>query len=68
VTRLDLPAFPGCPSDPDGLCPLDAFVDGLKKRIEETDWEWACKGDWAVDDPEAWVSFIGDPPTKPAKK
>lgn len=33
-----------CAFDKDGLCPLDVYVDALKKRNEEIDWDFSCNG------------------------
>lgn len=47
-----------------GLCPLDAFVAAQTKRVETTDWDWACHGNWSVPRGEKWSTNTGEPPEK----
>ncbi|KAB5591557.1 Phosphoglycerate mutase-like protein [Ceratobasidium theobromae] len=52
----------GCPVDKDGMCPLNTFVDAQKETIGTASWEWACYGDWEVQ--EGWETTRGMPPAK----
>ncbi|CAE6426393.1 unnamed protein product [Rhizoctonia solani] len=52
----------GCPEDKDGMCPLDTFVSAQKETIRTSSFEWACHGDWELD--EGWSTTRGMPPAK----
>jgi hypothetical protein len=55
----------GCPEDNKlGMCPVDAFVGGMKEIIAETDWDWDCHGDWSVPEGDDWHTVTGSPPTR----
>ncbi|KAJ7636489.1 phosphoglycerate mutase-like protein [Roridomyces roridus] len=41
---VPLTGLSGCPSSQDGLCPIDTFIKGLQKRIQEIDFEGGCFG------------------------
>ncbi|CAE6337214.1 unnamed protein product [Rhizoctonia solani] len=53
----------GCPQDKDGMCPLDTFVDAQKETIRTSSFDWACNGDWEIE--EGWSTTRGMPPAKP---
>ncbi|CUA67235.1 3-phytase A [Rhizoctonia solani] len=53
----------GCPQDKDGMCPLDTFVNAQKETIRTSDFDWACNGDWKIE--EGWSTTRGMPPAKP---
>ncbi|KDQ12411.1 hypothetical protein BOTBODRAFT_634204 [Botryobasidium botryosum FD-172 SS1] len=36
-----------------------------KKAINETDWDWACRGNWTVPPGAAWNTTTGEPPKRP---
>ncbi|KAH9927417.1 phosphoglycerate mutase-like protein [Epithele typhae] len=55
----------GCPEDADGKCPVPAFVAAQREIVADTDWNWACHGDWAVPPGTVWNTTTGDAP-KPA--
>lgn len=44
-----------CPKDRDGLCPVDTFVKGLKKRLTEIDFQHDCFANYTVSLPESIV-------------
>ena len=37
-----------CVPDPDGFCDLDIYTAALQQQVEETDWEYACNGNYTV--------------------
>lgn len=37
-------SYPGCPSNPDGLCPLSTVISALQQRVKEIDFDYACNG------------------------
>ncbi|KAF9787350.1 histidine phosphatase superfamily [Thelephora terrestris] len=47
-----------------GLCPVDGFVSSLKEIIQDTDFAWACLGDYILPDGDAWLTVDGTPPPK----
>ncbi|KAF9220158.1 phosphoglycerate mutase-like protein [Gyrodon lividus] len=49
----------GCPENTHGMCSVDAFVDAQKDNIRNTDWAFACGGDWEV--PDGWNTTVGYP-------
>jgi hypothetical protein len=57
-----LTGIEGCPEDADGMCPIPAFVAAQKKIIAQTDWNWACHGDWEVPAGHEWNTTTGDAP------
>jgi hypothetical protein len=57
-----LTGIEGCPKDADGMCPIPTFVAAQKKIIAETDWDWACHGDWEVPAGHEWNTTTGDVP------
>ncbi|KAH7889210.1 histidine phosphatase superfamily [Phlebopus sp. FC_14] len=57
VVPLDV--LKGCPENPHGMCPVDAFVEAQRENIRTTDWAWVCYGDWEV--PEGWTTTSGYP-------
>jgi hypothetical protein len=54
----------GCPTQKDGMCPVDTFVRAQKETIAETDWNWDCHGDWAVPPGTEWETVTGQPPKR----
>lgn len=55
----------GCPEDAkSGMCPVNAFVGGMKEIIADTDWTWDCHGNWAVPEGDEWHTVTGSPPTR----
>ncbi|KAI0719060.1 phosphoglycerate mutase-like protein [Cerioporus squamosus] len=59
---VPLTGIRGCPADADGKCPLPTFVAAQREIIANTDWQWACHGDWSVPAGPAWNTTTGDPP------
>ncbi|KAK7054004.1 AB hydrolase-1 domain-containing protein, partial [Favolaschia claudopus] len=59
---VPLMGIEGCGPQKDGMCAVDTFVEGQKKIIGATDWEWACHGDWDI--PEGWQTTTGEPPAR----
>ncbi|CAE6411276.1 unnamed protein product [Rhizoctonia solani] len=55
----------GCPEDKDGMCPLNTFVDAQKETIRTASFDWACNGDWEIE--EGWSTTRGMPPAKKPK-
>ncbi|KAF7292511.1 Acid phosphatase [Mycena kentingensis (nom. inval.)] len=52
----------GCGTSSSGLCPLDAFIAGIKQRIEEVDFELGCFGNYSIPEPGLLVGgMIGGP-------
>ncbi|KAI0717807.1 phosphoglycerate mutase-like protein [Cerioporus squamosus] len=52
-----------CPVDePHGLCPVPRFVEAVREIVRETDWAWACLGDWEVPEGHGWNTTTGEPP------
>ena len=54
----------GCPTQKDGMCPVDTFVRAQKETIVETDWNWGCSGNWTVPPGTEWETVTGQPPKK----
>ncbi|KAJ4470623.1 histidine phosphatase superfamily [Lentinula edodes] len=61
---VPLTGIRGCPSQVDGLCPVDTFVRAQKEILEKTSWEWDCFGDYedVVGVGEEWETVTGDAP------
>ncbi|KDR85316.1 hypothetical protein GALMADRAFT_218408 [Galerina marginata CBS 339.88] len=53
---LPLTGIKGCKSNSDGLCDLDAFIAGMKQRIEEVDFNFDCFGNYTVPVPDNIVN------------
>ena len=54
-----------CPEETKyGLCPVDGFVNSLKEIIQDTDFAWACLGDYILPDGDDWRTMNGSPPPK----
>ncbi|EIW74055.1 phosphoglycerate mutase-like protein [Coniophora puteana RWD-64-598 SS2] len=58
----------GCPEDKLGMCPVDVFAEGQRRTISETDWDWACHGNWEVPAGEAWETVTGAAPGREYEK
>ena len=54
----------GCPTQKDGMCPVDTFVQAQKETIAETDWNWDCRGNWTVPPGTEWQTVTGQPPKR----
>ncbi|OBZ66403.1 3-phytase A [Grifola frondosa] len=61
---VPLTGIRGCPKQEDGMCTLDTFIRAQREIIRETDWEWACHGDWEVPSGMAWNTTTGYPPAR----
>ena len=48
------------------MCPVDGFVSSLKEIIQETDFYWACHGNYTLPNGDAWQTVNGTPPPRPA--
>lgn len=59
---VPLTGIRGCPEQRDGMCPVSTFVEAQREIIGETDWGYACHGDWEVPPGPAWNTTIGTPP------
>ncbi|EGO00975.1 hypothetical protein SERLA73DRAFT_178983 [Serpula lacrymans var. lacrymans S7.3] len=57
-----LTGIKGCPEQRDGMCSVNAFVEGQKEIIRTTDWIHDCHGDWAVPAGPLWETTTGDAP------
>ena len=54
-----------CPEETKyGLCPVDGFVSSLKEIIQDTDFAWACLGEYTLPDGDDWQTVNGSPPPK----
>ncbi|KAF7329418.1 Acid phosphatase [Mycena kentingensis (nom. inval.)] len=52
----------GCGTSSSGLCSLDAFIAGMKQRIEEVDFELGCFGNYSIPEPDLLVGgMVGGP-------
>ncbi|GAA5972872.1 hypothetical protein JCM11641_003982 [Rhodosporidiobolus odoratus] len=45
---IPLDNLPGCATNDDGLCHLDAFVAATKQNLESIDWAYDCLGDYEL--------------------
>ncbi|KIW95700.1 uncharacterized protein Z519_04285 [Cladophialophora bantiana CBS 173.52] len=52
-------SHPGCPVDPNGLCPFDTMVNVLKQRINEIDFNYDCFANYTA---SAGVNYNGRAP------
>lgn len=52
---LPLIGIKGCEDNSDGLCDINAFIDGMRERIREVDHEFACYGNYTFPDPDLIV-------------
>ncbi|KAF9265875.1 phosphoglycerate mutase-like protein [Marasmius fiardii PR-910] len=59
-----LSGIEGCPSNNDGMCPVETFARAQKKLLDMVDWDWACHGEWEVAEGPKWETITGDPPAK----
>jgi hypothetical protein len=59
---VPLTSIKGCPAQKDGLCAVSTFVAAMKEQIQNTDWIWACHGDWSVPEGDSWHTTMGSPP------
>lgn len=48
---VPLTGIHGCKYSRDGMCEFDIFVSGMKQRIAEVDYDFACNGDYEWPDP-----------------
>ncbi|KAG6856723.1 hypothetical protein H0H87_001323 [Tephrocybe sp. NHM501043] len=55
----------GCPEQRDGMCPADTFVKAQQELLAETDWDYACRGNWTIPEGPAWITMNGSPPKRP---
>ncbi|KAF4623104.1 hypothetical protein D9613_002089 [Agrocybe pediades] len=49
---LPMTGIKGCKPNQDGLCDLDAFIAGMKTRIEEVDFAFDCFGNYTIPEPD----------------
>jgi hypothetical protein len=59
---VPLNGIQGCPTQKEGMCPLDTFVTAQKEMISKTSWKRGCGGDWEVPKGNKWETTTGDPP------
>jgi hypothetical protein len=59
---VPLTGINSCPVEKDGMCAIDAFVQGQREIIAHTDWLYVCHGDWKVPEGTQWNTTTGDPP------
>ena len=59
-----LTGISGCPTQKDGLCPIETFVRAQERLVHGSDWDWTCHGNWTVPEGDAWRTVTGDPPAK----
>lgn len=52
-------SYPGCPDDPDGLCPFTTVVPILVERINEINYNYDCFGNYTA---KAGVDYNGRAP------
>ena len=61
---VPLTGLRGCHEQKDGMCPLDTFVAAQKEIIQNTDWDYACHGDWVAPPGQELEIVTGDPPKR----
>ncbi|KAJ4473127.1 phosphoglycerate mutase-like protein [Lentinula aciculospora] len=63
---VPLTGIRGCPSQKDGMCPIDTFVKAQKEILDKTSWEWDCFGEYEdlVGVGEEWETVTGDAPRR----
>lgn len=49
---LPLTGINGCKPNKDGMCEIDAFINGMKQRIAEVDFDFGCFGNYTFPDPD----------------
>lgn len=49
---LPLTGIQGCEANEHGLCEIGAFIEGMKTRIKEIDFRFACFGNYTFPDPD----------------
>ena len=49
---LPLTGIQGCEENEHGLCEIGAFIEGMKMRIKEIDFRFACFGNYTYPDPD----------------
>lgn len=49
---LPLTGIQGCETNQYGLCKIGAFIEGMKTRIKEIDFMFACYGNYTFPDPD----------------
>ncbi|KAI7504877.1 phosphoglycerate mutase-like protein [Hortaea werneckii] len=54
-------SHPGCPADPDGLCPFDTMIDVLQARASEIDFQYDCFANYTA---EPGMDYNGRAPTQ----
>lgn len=52
-------SYPGCSTDPNGLCSFDNVVSVLEKRIDEIDFNYDCFANYTA---KAGVNYNGRAP------
>jgi hypothetical protein len=48
---VPLTGINGCKYNKDGMCKIDGFIRGMKERIEDVDFQFACYGKYEFPDP-----------------
>ncbi|VDB95974.1 unnamed protein product [Peniophora sp. CBMAI 1063] len=61
---VPLTGVQGCKEDKDGLCELDAYIEGTKARIAEVDFAFDCFANYTVPDPDLIVDGRASPVVK----
>ena len=61
---VPLTGIKGCKEDKDGLCELDAYIEGTKARIAEVDFAFDCFANYTVPDPDLIVDGRASPVVK----
>ncbi|KAJ3569059.1 hypothetical protein NP233_g5303 [Leucocoprinus birnbaumii] len=49
---LPLDGIKGCKHNKDGMCEISTFIDGMKQRIAEVDYDFACHGNYTYPNPD----------------
>lgn len=52
---LPLTGIKGCKPNKDGMCDINTFIDGMKQRIAEVDFEFGCFGNYTFPDDDQIV-------------
>ncbi|KAI0066187.1 phosphoglycerate mutase-like protein [Artomyces pyxidatus] len=52
---VPLTGIAGCKQDPNGLCELEAYINGTQNRIAEIDFQYDCFANYTIPDPDTIV-------------
>ncbi|KAF9455034.1 acid phosphatase [Macrolepiota fuliginosa MF-IS2] len=52
---LPLTGISGCKHNKNGMCEIDTFINGMKQRIAEVDYQFGCFGNYTFPEPDGIV-------------